>query len=906
MPKATARPVHYVLSTHWDREWYQPLQDYRYRLVQLLDHVLAGFADGTLQGPFQMDGQLIPVEDYLEVRPQRTTEVKKLIADGRLRLGPWYVMPDEFLVSGESLIRNLRLGRECTRALGGVPSDAGFICDIFGHNSQMPQIFAGFGIRFGFLWRGINVVDKRLFRWQAADGTEMPSLRFGNNGYCTFCFEVRRAREADAPQTVERLTADLDKHLAAEAAITEAGPVMLFDGGDHQGWDADSYRILRDYMKKHAAPYALSHVDLDAYIAAVLPEVKKISTLLKGELREPARHANPADNQWLIPGVLASRVWIKQDNAACQTALCHWAEPFAAFAARACGGDDHVDFLKNAWRWLIQNHPHDSICGCSIDQVHEDMKYRFSQCRQIANRVTIESQRRLSANVAGTPTADELRLTVFNPLPCELREPVTVTVDIPAGWPTAGEFFGFEAKPNFRLFDGAGREVAFQRLAQAMDRSAVRTHAAKFPEGYRMNQVTIAFEAAIPALGYASYTVRKDSCSHPVRHAAEPGLATSENSLANDLIAVTVQGNGSLTVTDKRTGTIYDRWLTFEDCADIGDGWYHGPAVNDQLFTSTGAQCAVALAHNTPLLAAIRVRTTMAVPEEFDFRAMRRSEKLATLTLDSLITLRQGCDRLEIETTVSNPARDHRLRVLFPSGATPATTYLADSSFDVVERPIALRADNHLYRELEIAEKPQQTWTAVYAAKRGAVVFSNGLLESAVRDLPERPIALTLFRGTRRTVFTDGEPLGQLEGTLRFRYWVSPLTGAPDYAACFATALRAAADIRSVCQQAKDVALYRQPGVELPAAAAFLSVDGDAVLTSARQVGDAFEVRLFNPTGKPLKSTLRFGAAGHAAAFSRLTPVDFESQPVGPAQKLTRNCATVTLGAKKIVTFRAD
>lgn len=134
------RNVHYVLSTHWDREWYQTFQNYRYRLVKLFDHLIEGWQDGRLQGPFQTDGQFIILEDYLEIRPERRKQVDQLVREGKFVLGPWYVLPDEFLVSGESLVRNLRMGREKTRAFGVEPSNAGFLCDMFGHNSPVGAV----------------------------------------------------------------------------------------------------------------------------------------------------------------------------------------------------------------------------------------------------------------------------------------------------------------------------------------------------------------------------------------------------------------------------------------------------------------------------------------------------------------------------------------------------------------------------------------------------------------------------------------------------------------------------------------------------------------------------------------------------------------------------------------------
>src|SRR5512133_448274 len=235
------RKAHYVLSTHWDREWYQPFQDYRYRLVQLLDRVLAGWQREDLTGPFQTDGQAIILEDYLAVRPERSEQVRQLVRDGHFVVGPWYVLPDEFLVSGESLIRNLRLGRKIACDLGGQPSSAGFLCDMFGHNSQMPQILAGFGIRGAFVWRGINLIDQHLFTWQGADGTRLPAYRFGKVGYCSFAVQVRGANPNAPRPTPAQIEANLRDFLEEENAKTALGPLLLFDGGDHMEWDPGAY-----------------------------------------------------------------------------------------------------------------------------------------------------------------------------------------------------------------------------------------------------------------------------------------------------------------------------------------------------------------------------------------------------------------------------------------------------------------------------------------------------------------------------------------------------------------------------------------------------------------------------------------------------------------------------------------
>ncbi len=912
----TARRVHYVLSTHWDREWYQTFQDYRYRLVRLLDRVIAGWERGELRGPFQTDGQAIILEDYLEVRPERRGLIERLARAGQLVIGPWYVLPDEFLVSGEALVRNLALGRQMARAFGNVSSRAGFLCDMFGHNSQMPQIFAGFGIPMGFIWRGVNITDQRLIRWRGADGTELPCYRFGHNGYCSFASEARYAREPQPDPDPDLLRRRLQLYLEAESQETQIGPLLAFDGGDHMEWDRAAYAVIAERLGQSRDGFEIVHTSLDAYLDEMVPLASHIRAVVEGELREPGLFSAPADAQWLIPGVSSSRVWIKQANAACQATLCQWAEPFSVLAQRATAAEYPQGFLDVAWKWLLMNHPHDSICGCSIDAVHEDMKFRFAQAQQIADRLTTEALRRLAASVAGEVGDQEVRVVVFNPLPTPFEGVADLRLEIPPGWPHFNFNMGaFQPTPAFRIYGPDGRELAYQRLGQAAERTRFRTYAVAFPKSYRVTEVPVALRLSIPALGYTALTVRAGEPGLPTRHPLVPGLASSEHAMANEYLAVTIEPNSTLTLLDRRTGRTYTRLLTFEDRADIGDGWNHGVTLNDQIFVSTACRASVALVHNGPELATFRVRTVMELPEEFDFRQMVRAARWMPLIVDSLVTLRAGAAHVEVETTVHNCIRDHRLRVLFPTGA-QATTYLADGQFDVLERPIALRTDNHLYRELEVETKPQQTWTAVFDRTGGLAVISTGLLESAVLDLPERPIALTLFRATRRTVNTDGEPGGQLQGELRFRYWLAPLTGKPDRAGLCRLGQRLEAGLRAAILAREDVIQQRaqmaelhgdrawQP-VALPASAGFLTVTGPAVVTSLRQTEIGPELRLFNPEARAGRITLTLGDwPGQPPTYAH--PVNFKGWPTGRRRSFSAGCLSLMLDAKKILTLRLE
>jgi hypothetical protein len=912
----STRRLYYVPSSHWDREWYLPFQHYRRQLVGLLDEVLEKLADGTLAGPFTGDGQAVLIEDYLEIRPERREELCGRMRSGQLVFGPWYVMPDEFLVSGESLIRNIRMGRELVRAYGGTPSDAGFVCDLFGHNSQMPQILGGFGIRGGFLWRGVDARGGARVGWIGADGTRLPCYLFGKTGYTCFTAQVRRTNEPFTEFNPARTRDDLEAHCREELARVGTGPGLLFDGSDHHFIDFDVYRIVREFMERGGGDYRIVHGTLDGFldefIAAGPPQRE-----LRGELREPGRWGHAEDHQWLIAGTLSSRVWIKQENAACESLLCQWLEPFAALAAQTTCHAHPDAFLQTAWKWLIKNHPHDSICGCSIDRVHEDMQFRFSQCRQIAEVCLDEALTALGAAADGAPGPLERRLCLFNPLPVPRDEVIEFTVEIPADWPEFEKsgFFSYDPKPAFRLHDASGSEIPFWPLDIRRNATRKRLDPLKFPSTHAVHEVRVAARVHLPATGMAVLTIagqpvvegprEPDAFVPPTRHPAGPGLRTGSTRMENENLAVDIQPDGTLTLSDKRSGEVYGGLHVFEDDADAGDGWNHGPTSNRCDVISSGSRARIELECDTPLLTRFVVHQSLDLPAAFDWHAGRRADRRTPLAIESRITLRAGAGAIDIETRTCNTVDDHRLRVLFPTGAS-TDTWLADSVFDVVTRPVALRSENHLYREKELQTKPQQSWTAVGDERRGlAVVCAGGLLEAAVPDRPDRPIALTLYRSTRRTVMTDGEPGGQLHGRdLCFRYRIVPLAGAPDRPHLFREAADLAGGIRGIHFDPVDLARARKCIPESPAPPpGLLEVSGGAVLTSARKAGHAIETRLFNPNEEPVTARVAFHPS---LGIQTAAPVDFESQPAHQPiiHPMGNGQFEIPIGPKKIVTLR--
>ncbi|MBI3980155.1 MAG: hypothetical protein HY331_18425 [Chloroflexi bacterium] len=411
-PPPTTRWTMVVVShSHWDREWYLPFQAFRLKLVGMICRLLDILKADPRYRCFMLDGQTVILDDFAEAAPQRFAELAEQIRAGRILVGPWFVLPDEFLVSGEALIRNLQRGI-ATAEQCGEPMRLGYLPDAFGHIAEMPQILQGFGVDAAALWRGVpGEATATEFVWEAPDGSKVLTV-FLIGGYFN---------AGGLPTDPDGLRVRIEEMRQGLAPRATTPYLLLMNGGDHVWPQAELPEIL-DRARELFPDAEIVHGSLPELVRLIRQvehrgEVGPWLTI-RGELRSGER-------AHLLPGVLSSRMWIKQRNDACQTLLERWAEPFAALSARACDADvpgplpaDAVGSLLDlAWRYLLLNHPHDSICGCSVDQVHEEMRHRFDSAEQIAGQIAADSLQRLAAAVAtGEAAADPAAsaIVVFN------------------------------------------------------------------------------------------------------------------------------------------------------------------------------------------------------------------------------------------------------------------------------------------------------------------------------------------------------------------------------------------------------------------------------------------------------------------------------------------------------------
>lgn len=886
--------VCYVASTHWDREWHQSFQQFRYQLVEVMDEVIDLMEHDSSFACFQTDGQSILLEDYLEIRSERLDAIRVLVREGRLRVGPWYTMPDENIPCAESLIRNLEEGIRVAKEFGNVER-VGFVCDIFGHVSQLPQIFQGFGINNAFVWRGTNEdTHGGVFKWEGADGTEVMAFCFGpGHGYGAYAHDVRRCYDTDEDYDLDKALPRLVDYVHKQNNRTGLDTVLLFDGVDHMNVEPNTHELL-DRLQESHSNITVEHVGLSEFASVMLDQQDKITKSFRGELRAPGRLD---DACFVIPGVLSSRVGQKLANHAVETSLLRWAEPFCALVRHISEQAYPHSYLRHAWRYLLQNHAHDSICGCSIDQVHRDMDYRFDQARLISEKLISQTLQTIACQVKIEDLKEEeFGIVLFN----STQEPIDGPVDMSLRFDSETklrymEFFHYESKLGFRLYDPEGNEVAYDYLKYEPERTSVHMRRNKTPQPQKCAVVHLCVSVRIPAFGYTTLVCKPEA--KPTRHPAGR-MVIGDNVIENEFLRVEVNANGVLKLYDKRSNQSYERLLVFEDQADIGDGWYHGMAVNDACFSSTSCSADVAITANGAYKASLRVTNRMQVPEEFEFgNLMRRSANTKTLLIHNDITLHAGKDYVEVHTRIDNCVRDHRVRVLFETGS-ESNDYLADSAFDVVQRPISLPEDNHTYKELALETRPQASWTAVFDGQRGLAIVAPGLSETSVRDLPQRPVALTLLRGFRRTVMTDGEEGGQCLGQQEFNYAIVPLNGPPSRTQLSVLAQTLSDGVRTIQVRSQEQKAATERS--LPYSCCQLALKhGRLIVTSLRMRSDneQLEVRLYNPQESEVEDTMTFLREVADAAVT-----DLEGKIIRPLSVEDQRHVRLTAGPKAILT----
>jgi mannosylglycerate hydrolase len=942
--------LHLVPHTHWDREWYLPFQVFRLKLVHLLDLLADTLDADPAFTAFTLDGQTILLEDYLSLRPERRAAIEQWVRQGRVLIGPWYLLPDEFLVSPEALVRNLLAGKEDCARFGG-RMDVGYTPDPFGHIGQLPQILRGFGIDSSAFRRGLDEEPCELW-WEAPDGSRVLTA-YLRDGY---------DNAARLPTTGPAFAAAIAARRDSLTPHCATSHRLLLNGTDHQEPQPELPTLV---AKAWTEADTLVLSTLPRYLEGVRAEVEagRAIPTIRGEARSPRRHH-------LLPAVLSSRTWIKQRNHLCETLLQRWVEPFSAWAGLlAAPLPDRAVFtgrletprirevqpiVRSTWRMLLQCQPHDSICGCSIDAVHDEMRSRFDQVEEIGQELTRQSLQSLADQVdtrSNAPDGSLAALVVFNPIGGAARQPLESEFDLPAGL------------SDFEIVDADGRPVPFRTLRRfdksladmELDADGLRGMLPMVQDG-RVLGLAVQAVAVVPRPGGALVDVVLAENAEPnpdALQAAEAQVAAlladgsrsafrllvrlasrariiwappqipahghrafwlrsaiptaaesskdAERRIENEDLIVEAEGDGTLHLTDKRSRRTYSGLMRFSDRGERGDSYTHCPLEGDAPIEAPAVAPHVErLREATGEILIVRLEYRL--PERLTDDRTSRTGGPCALPITARAHLAPGVPRLDLEIELDNQAQDHRLQVLFPTGAaTPEGMW--DAAFQLLPRPTAPPEGGADWIEQPVPEMPMRDFVS-NRRRDGLMVAARGLREGCVS--PDGVIAVTLLRcfgwlsrddmATRRggagpQVETPG---GQERGRHRFEMSLIPFTGdlstAVPLADSFQAGLRAeVTPLHAGCLPSSGSLLQIEPAT-LRLSAVKAAEDGRGVI-----------VRLVNPLPDAATASIRTHLPLQRAALVRLDETAERDIATGD-----HACTQIPIGPYKARTLRLE
>ncbi|HEX7020464.1 MAG TPA: glycoside hydrolase family 38 C-terminal domain-containing protein, partial [Gemmatimonadaceae bacterium] len=609
----------------------------------------------------------------------------------------------------------------------------------------------------------------------------------------------------------------------------------------------------------------VTHSTLPAYVDAVRRAAARDPGLetIAGELRAGEEYAP------LLPGVLSARVYLKQANARVQRTLERWAEPLSAFAWIA--GASYPDgALRYAWKTLLQNHPHDSICGCSVDAVHEENMTRFARAQQVADDLAD----RAAAATAGTlapPSPGFARTIVFNTTGRPFSGIVDLTLDVPYESDEPGRhvdqealdapvtFWPREARPTSAV--AADGTVCPFQILEASDAVAFVMSRYETPWALRVKRFQLAVEVSnLPGSGYMpiDWRICEDEPETRTTTEVDSGRAS------NGVLEIAVNPDGTVDVSDRRTGRRYERCGELVDEGDVGDEYTYSPPAHDLRVTSVQSrEVSIERVQHGPLRHAFRIDTTLPVPARAASDRQSRVADMVPMKVSTVVTLDRGAEYAKWQITVDNRTEDHRLRVTFPAGVPRPGTAVADSAFGPVERPTAARAPVSAGRPVEIpvAYAPLQSFVATADARGGTALVADGLAEYEVlHGAGESRIALTLLRAVGALSRDDlatrphghagpglSTPGAQCLGTHTFNLAASPLVSGVQAARLYELAARVLAPPRAWTQVVS--------GTEAAGKMSIVEIDGDVVVSACKKAEDreAIVLRYFNPSAQAVE-----------------------------------------------------
>lgn len=691
------KDVYTVAHTHWDFEWYFTRQEARVQFIFHMDEVLAALESNQLDY-YALDGQMSIIEDYLAIFPEKAEQLKRFVTAGRLFVGPWFTQIDEMTTSGESTVRNLRIGIQEAENLGNCMR-IGYLPDSFGQSQDMPKIFNGFGIEQALFWRGMPKDAKtRYFYWTSNDGSKVLTANIKNGYYAG----VDLIEQDNFTELVDRISTE-----------TKSSVHLLPVGGDQRAVDFNlKERIAKanHEVEKEVRFVESSYLDFFKALERETSSFKEIS----GEF------IDPSDSK-IHRGIYSSRYDLKQIYDQLERVLTYQLEPMSALA-NTHGIETKQGLLNSLWKTVARGQAHDSAGGCNSDKTNQDILMRGVNALQEAQSCMDYLLRKLSISLNSNQEND---LFIWNPLPFAMTRSRKMLVSTKSA--------------SFALVDQNEKKIDFEIVEQQKENAGClrRDRSTMINEYYYETTIIVACE--VPAMGWVQLQIVETET--PAKR-----IQTAEQ-LENDQFLIQFQ-NGKFDLFSKINQKWYVDFLKVEDGGDEGDTYDFSPAFDDWLVNLDFSEASDMKIQQGSLISRMTVSGQWKLPYDL---AARKAQKLNGVVEYSLeLELAKDSSAIDLKMTIDNQVLDHRLRLLIQTDVEATHSY-ADTQFGVIKRPVE---DIHLhdwqaigYKEEPTSMRPMLHFCNIHAEDSSWSFLTKGTKDFQIVGENYQTLAVTLFRG---------------------------------------------------------------------------------------------------------------------------------------------------------------
>ncbi len=874
------KQIKVVSNTHWDREFKWSFEKTRRHLLDMMDTTLDILESDPQYHSYTMDSHSIMIEDYLEIRPERREQVERLIQSGRLIIGPWYTLSEDYSILHESLIRNLLWGRKVMDKYSAPCGTVAYKPASWGQSGQLPQILDHFGLDKIMFYRGISHHEADAeWVWEGVDGTRMLASRFALFARYNWYYLVHRpvTRNCDPVDKMykwadhgevpfrfadslegenvsfglkspeqkyhpEKLKSAVREMVAIEAPHFTTEVFLAMHGHDISVAHPLESKIIADAQKALGDQYSIEHTDLESYWKEMEKHLdEKTLPVLKGERRSYLK-----EGQWtyLLPSTISARTYLKQQDFRVYIKLAACAEPLTSLAL-ALGGKSPRAYLDRGWQLYLTNHTHDANGGCAPDSVSMDMESRYRQASDVADILTEDAMSHIAKNLSPENLPSEaMQLVVFNPLAADRDAIVEVDLEIPSEYAGSSVLLKNEKDPDIPI-----QPILSEPSGTFMENiwdvpTILNSKRMKFYAQFKR----------LPSLGYRTYLIEPQTQEiHP-----QQTLVTGINTLENCHMTVKVNPDGTVDLLHKSTGRLYESLNYLTDEGECGNAWMHKKVREDRKYSSLGTPASVSVTASGPLVSTICAEFNFAVPQENADDA-HRSRRMVDLPVKMEYRLEKDSELLKVTLTVDNRAKDHWLRANFPTGIETKVSW-TDAHFDVMARPIEI-PDCTGWVEQALGTQPMQTFADLTDGKCGFGLLSRGLYEYEAFDDQPRTLALTLIRACRIRLMVSEEKSMELPdigiqcpGLHTFEYAICPHQGDWSDAALPAKSADYNSPVRA--------AMTGRGKGSLPLESGFFTLDNSCLVISAVKPAEddsGIIIRFYNPMDTVEKAKFEFG-----------------------------------------------